>query len=213
MKFKLYELKVDGSLVCVVRKQFSSSTFKVCNTVVTYYKSWHRDMTIQLLLFHCDYIQKFTVCADVDALELVLSHGGTTKSADVHGGYAIHYAAQMCGTGVCRSGDVRNIGVRVLQLLLSFGADVHVTDKHGRQPILWAASAGKWFSRLPNNVQYRYSACLLDFNSRLNDCSPNGLRNNYSSWKYVLYILIVYIYIYTVETVYNDVQGAKENRL
>jgi len=84
----------------------------------------------------------FAVCADVDALELVLSHGGTTSSADVHGGYAIHYAAQMCGNGACRSGDVRNTGVRVLQLLLSFGADVHVTDKHGRQPILWAASAG-----------------------------------------------------------------------
>ncbi|XP_026818588.1 uncharacterized protein LOC113557326 [Rhopalosiphum maidis] len=83
-----------------------------------------------------------TVCADVDALELVLSHGGTTSSADVHGGYAIHYAAQMCGNGACRSGDARNTGVRVLQLLLSFGADVHVTDKHGRQPILWAASAG-----------------------------------------------------------------------
>ncbi|XP_060857415.1 LOW QUALITY PROTEIN: uncharacterized protein LOC132934999 [Metopolophium dirhodum] len=83
-----------------------------------------------------------TVCADVDALELVLSHGGTTSSADVHGGYAVHYAAQMCGNGACRSGDARNTGVRVLQLLLSFGADVHVADKHGRQPILWAASAG-----------------------------------------------------------------------
>lgn len=89
------------------------------------------------------YYNMFTVCADVDALELVLNHGGTTSSADVHGGYAIHYAAQMCGTGICRSGDVRNIGVRVLQLLLTHGADVHVTDKHGRQPILWAASAGK----------------------------------------------------------------------
>lgn len=85
----------------------------------------------------------FAVCADVDALELVLSHGGTTSSADVHGGYAVHYAAQMCGNGACRSGEARNTGVRVLQLLLSFGADVHVTDKHGRQPILWAASAGK----------------------------------------------------------------------
>lgn len=89
-----------------------------------------------------------TVCADVDALELVLSHGGTTKSADVHGGYAIHYAAQMCGTGLCRSGDARNIGVRVLQSLLSHGADVHVTDKHGRQPILWAASAGEYQNTL-----------------------------------------------------------------
>ncbi|XP_050438356.1 uncharacterized protein LOC126844301 isoform X2 [Adelges cooleyi] len=84
-----------------------------------------------------------TVCADVEALELILSHGGTTDSADVHGGYALHYAAQMCGTtGVCRSGDSLNVGVRVLQLLLSYGADVNVTDKHGRQPIVWAASAG-----------------------------------------------------------------------
>lgn len=95
------------------------------------------------------------VCADVDALELVLSHGGTTSSADVHGGYAIHYAAQMCGTGVCRTGDVRNVGVRVLQLLLSYGADVHVTDKHGRQPILWAASAGKR-NRCGDSRMYKY---------------------------------------------------------
>lgn len=71
----------------------------------------------------------------------MLSHGGRANSADVNGGYAIHYAAQMCG--VCRSGDARNVGVRVLQLLLSYAADVNVTDKHGRQPILWAASAGK----------------------------------------------------------------------
>lgn len=89
----------------------------------------------------------FAVCADVDALELILSHGGLTGSADVHGGYAIHYAAQMCGTGVCRAGDARSAGVRVLQLLLTYGADVHVTDKHGRQPILWAASAGRLYSR------------------------------------------------------------------
>jgi len=75
----------------------------------------------------------------------VLLHGGTTSSADVHGGYAIHYAAQMCGTGICRgsAADARNVGVRILKLLLSHNADVHVTDKHGRQPILWAASAGE----------------------------------------------------------------------
>ncbi|XP_050527707.1 ankyrin-3-like [Daktulosphaira vitifoliae] len=84
-----------------------------------------------------------TVCADIEALELVLSHGGSTDLADVHGGYAVHYAAQMCGTtGVCQSGNPKNVGVKVLQLLLSYGADVHVVDKHGRQPILWAASAG-----------------------------------------------------------------------
>lgn len=86
----------------------------------------------------------------MDALELVLSHGGTTDSADVHGGYAIHYAAQMCGTGICRGSgaEVRKIGVRVLQLLLLHGTDVHVTDKHGRQPILWAASAGEFLFRM-----------------------------------------------------------------
>jgi len=81
------------------------------------------------------------VCADAEALELVLSYGGTTNSADVHGAFPIHYAAQMCGNSNFTS-DVRS-GVRVLDFLLLYGAKVHVTDKHGRQPILWAASAGK----------------------------------------------------------------------
>lgn len=130
-------------------------------------------------------IKNSSVCADVDALELVLNHGGTTKSADVHGGYAIHYAAQMCGNGMCRSGDARVVGVRVLQLLLSFGADVHVTDKHGRQPILWAASAGKGFQR-PLNFE-RYNMFSRDFNTWHDNDRLSIVVYSWYTREYVLY--------------------------
>ena len=36
----------------------------------------------------------------------------------------------------------KKIGLKVLQTLLEFGADVNAKDEDGRQPILWAASAG-----------------------------------------------------------------------
>ncbi|XP_066996041.2 uncharacterized protein [Anabrus simplex] len=81
-----------------------------------------------------------TVCGEVEALELVLDAGADPSTPDIHGGYPIHYAAQMCGPNSEMGNDVR-FGLAVLRKLLARGVAVDVADQDGRQPILWAASA------------------------------------------------------------------------
>lgn len=88
-----------------------------------------------------DRLIPFSVCGEVDALELVLDAGANPSTPDIHGGYPIHYAAQMCGPNSEMGNDVR-FGLAVLRKLLARGVEVNVRDKDGRQPILWAASAG-----------------------------------------------------------------------
>jgi len=87
-----------------------------------------------------------SVCGEEEALEMVLRAGARVSTPDVHGGYPLHYAAQMCGPGSDPSASAR-AGLAVLHTLLAAGADVDAADKDGRQPILWAASAGKSRSR------------------------------------------------------------------
>lgn len=82
------------------------------------------------------------MCGEVEALEIVLGAGANPSTPDIHGGYPVHYAAQMCGPSSEMGGDPR-LGLAVLRLLLRHGVSVHVQDQDGRQPILWAASAGK----------------------------------------------------------------------
>nr|XP_023022451.1 ankyrin repeat domain-containing protein 12 isoform X1 [Leptinotarsa decemlineata] len=79
-----------------------------------------------------------TVCGETAALRAVLAAGAPVSTPDVHGGYPLHYAAQMCG------GDRdSSLGLQVLQTLLSHGdIVVSVADGDKRQPLLWAASAG-----------------------------------------------------------------------
>lgn len=86
------------------------------------------------------------VCGEVEALDIVLAAGARVSSPDVHGGYPVHYAAQMCGPNSEMGNDVR-FGLAVLRRLLQApGVDVNVRDRDGRQPILWAASAGKYLT-------------------------------------------------------------------
>lgn len=49
---------------------------------------------------------------------------------------------QMCGPNSEMGNDIR-VGLMVLRKLLQSGVDVSVTDQDGRQPLLWAASAGE----------------------------------------------------------------------
>ena len=88
----------------------------------------------------------FAVCGEAAALELVLGGGARASTPDLHGGYPLHYAAQLCGP---QGADLglgavldRGAGLAVLRALLAAGAPVGVHDQDGRQPILWAASAG-----------------------------------------------------------------------
>ena len=119
-----------------------------------------------------------TVCGELDSLDLILDHPGAKAStADIHGAYPLHYAAQMCGqhrqgigaagtggkqtttttippipmTAVSTAGggggrnvmSGKSIGLMALKKLLGRGrASVHVHDRDGREPLLWAASSG-----------------------------------------------------------------------
>ncbi|XP_066249413.1 inversin isoform X2 [Euwallacea similis] len=79
-----------------------------------------------------------TVCGETTALRSVLAAGAPVSTPDVHGGYPLHYAVQMCG------GDKdADLGLQVLHTLLGHkDVNVSVEDGDKRQPLLWAASAG-----------------------------------------------------------------------
>lgn len=81
------------------------------------------------------------MCGEVELLEILLKCGANPSTPDVQGGYPIHYAAQMCGaTSEMKSSS--KLGLTVLKVLLNHNVDVNVVDHDGRQPVLWAASAG-----------------------------------------------------------------------
>lgn len=91
-----------------------------------------------------------TVCGELEALDLVLEVGADASVEDIHGAYPIHYAAQMCGN-VKKILDSANgqrtgakyAGLAALKKLIQRGVPVDVTDRDGRQPLLWAASSGE----------------------------------------------------------------------
>ncbi|XP_015585183.1 ankyrin repeat domain-containing protein 11 isoform X2 [Cephus cinctus] len=84
-----------------------------------------------------------TVCGEAECVRLVLAAGARPSTPDHRGGSPLHYAAQCCGAAATAELSVpKKLGLKVLQTLLEFGADVNAKDEDGRQPILWAASAG-----------------------------------------------------------------------
>lgn len=91
-----------------------------------------------------------TVCGELEALDLVLDAGADASVEDIHGAYPLHYAAQMCGN-VKKVLDSANgqptgskyAGLAALKKLIQHGVPVDVTDRDGRQPLLWAASSGE----------------------------------------------------------------------
>ncbi|KAJ2944770.1 hypothetical protein O0L34_g1659 [Tuta absoluta] len=84
-----------------------------------------------------------TVCGEVGALRAVLAAGADAATPDQHGGYPLHYAAQMCGAPANTDHQTRGAALEVLRALIKEGgAQVEVRDADGRTPLLWAASAG-----------------------------------------------------------------------
>ncbi|CAG4931837.1 unnamed protein product [Parnassius apollo] len=84
-----------------------------------------------------------TVCGEVGALRAVLAAGADAATPDQHGGYPLHYAAQMCGAPAATDHQSRGAALEVLRALVrEGGASVDVRDADGRTPLLWAASAG-----------------------------------------------------------------------
>lgn len=85
----------------------------------------------------------YLVCGEAECVRLVLAAGARPSTPDLRGGSPLHYAAQCCGAAATAELAVpKKVGIKVLQTLLEFGADVNAKDEDGRQPILWAASAG-----------------------------------------------------------------------
>ncbi|KAH8363128.1 hypothetical protein KR084_005587 [Drosophila pseudotakahashii] len=89
-----------------------------------------------------------TVCGEVESLRAVLAAGASVAKPDANGGTPLHYAAQMCGAShdskqQASSNASSRLSLEILGILLSHPqSSVDVQDKDGRQPLLWAASAG-----------------------------------------------------------------------
>jgi len=81
-------------------------------------------------------------------LRAVLAAGASVAKPDANGGTPLHYAAQMCGAShdskqQASSSTSSRLSLEILGILLSHPqSSVDVQDKDGRQPLLWAASAG-----------------------------------------------------------------------
>ncbi|KAL2717814.1 ankycorbin-like isoform X1 [Vespula squamosa] len=83
------------------------------------------------------------VCGEAECVRLILAAGARPSTPDLRGGSPLHYAAQCCGAAATAELAVpKKVGLKVLQTLIEFGADVNAKDEDGRQAILWAASAG-----------------------------------------------------------------------
>lgn len=81
----------------------------------------------------------------MEALRVVLAAGADVSTPDINGGSPLHYAAQMCGAnyeGKTARASAK-LALEILNTLLVHpDTSVEVEDKDGRQPLLWAASAG-----------------------------------------------------------------------
>ncbi|XP_013139823.1 PREDICTED: ankycorbin isoform X2 [Papilio polytes] len=107
-----------------------------------------------------------TVCGEVGALRAVLAAGADSATPDQHGGYPLHYAAQMCGAPAATDHQSRGAALEVLRALVrEGGASVAVRDADGRTPLLWAASAGSAAAVL----------ALHQAGARIDDADRDGL--------------------------------------
>ena len=57
------------------------------------------------MILPCDF--SIAVCGEVEALDILVESGADAGTADVHGAFPLHYAAQMCASGNDMGNDVR----------------------------------------------------------------------------------------------------------
>jgi ankyrin repeat protein len=86
----------------------------------------------------------FLVCGESQILRALLSAGADSSIPDTNGATPLHYAAQMCGYDGKNDKTSTKLALDILSILLKHpkSASVEVEDKDGRQPLMWAASAG-----------------------------------------------------------------------
>jgi ankyrin repeat protein len=83
------------------------------------------------------------VCGEAQILRALLSAGADATIPDTNGATPLHYAAQMCGYDGKNDKASTKLALDILSILLKHPkSTVEVEDKDGRQPLMWAASAG-----------------------------------------------------------------------
>lgn len=83
------------------------------------------------------------VCGEAQILRALLSAGADATIPDTNGATPLHYAAQMCGYDGKNDKASTKLALDILNILLKHPkSTVEVEDKDGRQPLMWAASAG-----------------------------------------------------------------------
>ena len=85
------------------------------------------------------------VCGELEALDMLLAAAADPGIPDNHGALPIHYAVQMCAPDSL-SKEKELICQMALKKLLAYNVDISVKDREGRDPLLWAASAGSLFA-------------------------------------------------------------------
>ena len=68
-------------------------------------------------MFQSDF---YVVCGEVGALRAVLAAGADAATPDQHGGYPLHYAAQMCGAPAATDHQVRYMFYIIIYIVLQF---------------------------------------------------------------------------------------------
>lgn len=83
------------------------------------------------------------MCGEVQILRTLLSARADASIPDMNGATPLHYAAQMCGYDGKTDKTSTKLALEILGILLKHSkSSVEVDDKDGRQPLMWAASAG-----------------------------------------------------------------------
>lgn len=83
------------------------------------------------------------MCGEAQILRTLLSAGADASIPDMNGATPLHYAAQMCGYDGKSDKTSTKLALEILGILLKHPkCTVEVEDKDGRQPLMWAASAG-----------------------------------------------------------------------
>lgn len=76
-------------------------------------------------------------------MRALLAAGAKVSIPDTNGATPLHYAAQMCGYEGKSDKMSSKLALDILNILLKHPkSTVEVEDKDGRQPLMWAASAG-----------------------------------------------------------------------
>lgn len=83
------------------------------------------------------------MCGEAQILRVLLAAGADATIPDTNGATPLHYAAQMCGYDGHSDKKSTKLALDILNILLKHPkTTVEVEDKDGRQPLMWAASAG-----------------------------------------------------------------------